>query len=358
MIKLKKHRVLIVDDTPENIHILVEILKGIYDIQVALTGERALQLANGDPAPDIILLDIMMPGMDGYEVCRRLKENRHTRGIPVVFITAMNMEENEARGLEIGAVDYITKPFRARLVQSRLHNHLELKCYQDKLKALLRNRTKELELTQDATIESLGMLAESRDPETGFHIRRTSKYVRVLSAELQKQRRFSGLLTDSLVDKICKSAPLHDIGKVGIPDSILLKPGKLTEEEFAEMKKHTGYGREAIEKSTQKLGSNSFLEIAKEIIYSHHEKWDGTGYPEGLKGHEIPVSGRIMAVADVYDALTSARVYREALPHEQAVEIMLAGKNKHFDPDILDAFLAVEDIIKAIAREEADVCYA
>ncbi|AOY57563.1 MULTISPECIES: response regulator [Desulfococcus] len=345
--------VMIVDDTETNIDILVEALGKDFDLRVAMDGETALE-AIADEPPDLILLDIMMPGMDGYEVCRRLKAVPETRDIPIVFLTAMSDEEDEARGLGLGAVDYITKPFSPALVKARVRNQLELKRYRDHLEDLVRERTRQLVLTQDVTIQSMGTLAEYRDPETGGHIRRTQHYVRILAEHLKTHPKFRERLTDTAIELLVKSAPLHDIGKVGVRDNILLKPGELTEAEFEEMKQHTVYGRDAILASEKKLGQDSFLSVAREIAYSHQEKWDGTGYPQGLKGEEIPLFGRLMAVADVYDALISKRVYKPPYPHETAVAMIREGRGTHFDPDVVDAFLDLSDEFRKIALENAD----
>jgi putative two-component system response regulator len=350
----EKQRVLIVDDTPENIHILMGMLKGQYTVLAANNGERALKLAAMDPAPDLILLDIMMPGMDGYEVCTRLKANPQTANIPVLFVTALTSDESEAKGLEVGALDYITKPFNPVIVNARVKNHLELKRYSDQLEEMVREKTQELLVTRDVTIETLGSLAEYRDPETGGHIKRTMHYVKLLAEHLQNHPNFSHYLSNEMIEHLYKSAPLHDVGKVGVPDNILLKPGKLTDEEFAEIKNHTIYGRDALSVSSSKLGSNSFLKVAQEMAYTHHEKWDGSGYPQGLCERDIPISGRLMAVADVYDALISQRVYKPAMPHQQAVEIIVSGNGTAFDPDIIEAFSALQDEFQRIALHFVD----
>jgi len=296
----------------------------------------------------------MMPGMDGYEVCRRLKADERTRNIPIIFVTAMIEAEDEAKGLSLGALDYITKPFKPSLVEARVRNHLMLKQHQDHLEELVRQRTRELELTQEVTIESMAALAEYRDPETGGHIRRTQNYVKALADHLKEHSKFKVFLDDATIELLYKSAPLHDIGKVGMDDGILLKPGKLTDEEFAEMKKHTIFGRDTIRAAVKKLGRDSFLRYAEDIAYTHQEKWDGSGYPQGLKNGEIPISGRLMALADVYDALISKRVYKTPFPHSKAVAIIEEGKSSHFDPDIVDAFLELHENFRQIALEHAD----
>lgn len=350
---LSNFTVMVVDDTETNIDILVETLGDDYDISVAMDGQSALEDINGN-LPDLILLDIMMPGMDGYEVCEKLKADEATRNIPIIFLTAMTEEQDEAKGLALGAVDYVTKPFSPGLVKSRVRNQLELKRHRDHLEELVRERTQELELTQEATIESMAALAEYRDPETGGHIRRTKNYVKILAEQVKDHPNFKDFLGGDTIELLYKSAPLHDIGKVGIEDSILLKPGKLTDEEFGEMKKHSTYGRKTIQAAVSKLGRDSFLRYAEDIAYTHHEKWDGSGYPQGLKNGDIPISGRLMALADVYDALISKRVYKAPFTHSKAVAIITEGKGKHFDPDMVDAFLEIQEEFRRIALEFAD----
>lgn len=350
---MEQPKVLIVDDAEENIDILVNTLEEDYEIRVATNGRRALELARREK-PDIILLDVMMPVMDGFQVCERLKAEETTKHIPVIFLTALSQHEEEARGLTLGAIDFIVKPFNPELVKVRVGNHVTLKFHQDHLEALVKERTRELEKTQEVTIKSMGTLAEYRDPETGGHINRTQLYMKLLVNQLKDHPNFSHYLTDEAIDLITRSAPLHDIGKVGVHDQILLKPDKLTPEEFEAMKLHTEYGKRVIEKAEFDLGTESFLRYAKEIAYTHHERWDGTGYPNGLKGVDIPIPGRVMAVADVYDALISKRVYKPPFPHAKAREIILESSETHLDPDIVEAFLAVEDQFIEVAKAHAD----
>ena len=353
MVDKLKFSVMVVDDVEMNVDLLVEVLGSDYEVSVAMDGESAIRDIEENP-PDLILLDIMMPVMDGYQVCEELKKRDKTKNIPIIFLTALSEEQNEVKGLRLGAVDYITKPFNAELVKARVRNHLELKRHQDHLEELVRERTKELMLTQEVTIESMGTLAEYRDPETGGHIKRTQNYVKMLAECLKDHPKFKDFFNHETSYLLYKSAPLHDIGKVGVPDSILLKPGKLTPEEFEEMKKHSLYGRDAILHAEKKLGMKSFLRYARVIAESHHEKWDGSGYPEGLIGDEISIPGRIMAIADVYDALISKRVYKPPYTHIKALEIIKEGRGSHFDPDIVDVVLKISDMFKEIAIEYAD----
>ena len=352
--KLPKPVVLAVDDAPENLHAIIEVLKEDYNIIAAKTGEKAMAICRKTPKPDIILLDVVMPEMDGYEVCRQLKSNPDTRTIPVIFVTSLTEAGQEAEGLGLGAVDYITKPIIPEIVKARVGNHLDLKRHRDHLEELVKERTREIGLIKEVTIESLATLTECRDPETGGHIMRTKNYVKALATRAAKDHHFSGQLDSNTIDLLYLSAPVHDIGKVGVPDTIMLKPGKLTPEEFEQMKKHTTYGRDSLRKAERKLGGNSFLHIAQEIAGNHHEKWDGSGYPLGLSGHEIPLSARIMAVADVYDALISRRVYKAPIPHNKAVEIIDEGKGSHFDPMLAEKFLEMNDEFRRIAIEFAD----
>ncbi len=349
----RQFTILVVDDTETNIDILMDTLADDYDVRVALDGESALENVAEDK-PDLILLDIMMPGMNGYEVCKCIKDNPATHDIPVIFLTAMTEEQNEAKGLALGAADYVTKPFSPELVKARVSKQLELKQHQDHLQELVALRTKELALTREVTIYSLASLAETRDPETGGHILRTQRYVRALARQLKAVPMFQDILSDELIDLLYNSAPLHDIGKVGVADGILLKPGKLTDEEFKEMKNHTVYGRNALKVAEEKLGDNSFMQYARQIAYTHHEKWDGSGYPSGLKGEEIPVSGRLMAIADVYDALISKRVYKPPFSHAKAMAIIKKDSGTHFDPVMVENLMIIEDKFLQIASSFAD----
>ena len=357
-----KPTILVVDDTPDNLSLMMELLKGDYQVKLANSGERALKLAAMLPPPDLILLDIMMPGMDGYEVCRQLKANLLTGEIPVIFLTAKTAVEDEKRGLQMGAVDYITKPISPPIVLARVKIHLALKAQADFLRdksdfleTEVAKRTREVVAIQDVTILAMASLAETRDSDTGNHIRRTQFYVKALAQHLSTHPKFAAQLTDNTIQMLFKSAPLHDIGKVGIPDHILLKPGRFEPEEFEIMKTHTTLGRDAIAHAERQLGMTvDFLSTAKEIALSHQEKWDGSGYPQGLAGEAIPLSARLMAVADVYDALISRRVYKEGMSHEKAVSIIQEGRGTHFDPDVADAFVVLQDEFRAIAAEFAD----
>ncbi len=349
--------VLIVDDTELNIDILVEALGDRYDIRTATDGLSALAMVEKSP-PDIILLDVVMPGMNGYEVCTRLKENPETADIPVIFLTAMTDINDKARGFEMGAVDYMAKPFAVLEVQARLDVHLsllnakkELKRQNEQLERKVRERTQELAITQGVIIEAMASLAETRDQETGDHVMRTRYYVQMLAVNLASHPRFAAYLRDVDPDDLGIAATLHDIGKVGVPDHILLKPGRLTPEEFEEVKKHTTYGHDTLSRLAKRLPGNAFLKLADDIAWTHHEKWDGTGYPHGIKGDEIPIPGRLMAIADVYDAIVSERVYKKAMSHEEAVEFIRSQSGKHFDPDVAEGFCKLSDSFRYMASE-------
>jgi putative two-component system response regulator len=359
---VEKKTILVVDDTPDNLSLMSGLLKDDYKVKVANNGEKALKIAATDPQPDLILLDIMMPGMDGYEVCQFLKKNPATVNIPVIFLTAKVEVEDEKKGLELGAVDYLTKPVSPPIVMARVKNHLALKAHadflrnkSDYLELEVAKRTREVMAIQDVTILAMASLAETRDSDTGNHIRRTQFYVKVLAEKLKTNTRFGAQLTDHFINMLFKSAPLHDIGKVGIPDRILLKPGRFTPDEFEIMKTHTSLGKDAIEHAEEQLGMNvEFLSMAKDIALSHQEKWDGSGYPQGLAGDAIPLAARLMAVADVYDALISRRVYKDGMPHEKAVSIIVEGKGSHFDADMVDAFVETQGQFQEVAKRFAD----
>lgn len=359
---MRRSSVLVVDDSPDNLKLIGGLLKDLYRVKIATDGEKALAIARGPSTPDLILLDVMMPGMSGYDVCRLLKSDPLTQNIPIIFLTALSSDQDESEGLEIGGADYVTKPVNPRVLLARVKTQIENKASSDFIRnqndfldAEVQRRTLELTAIQDVTILSMASLAETRDSDTGNHILRTQYYVRALAEALRQHPRFRDYLTHDGIDMLFKSAPLHDIGKVGIPDHILLKPGRLTIEEFEIMKTHTTLGRDALQGAENSLGTQvGFLEIAKEIAYCHQEKWDGSGYPQGLSGDDIPISARLMAVADVYDALISRRVYKEGMTHEEAIAIITDSAGTHFDPDIVEAFLSIDDEFRRIALRYTD----
>jgi putative two-component system response regulator len=354
--KSQKPTILVVDDTPDNLDLMGDLLMDDYRVKVANSGKKALEIIQSASPPDLVLLDIMMPEMDGYEVCTILKSSEETKNIPVIFLTAKTNTIDEQKGFEIGAVDYITKPISPAIVMARVKTHLDLHYKNVYLEKLVTQRTREIAAIQDVTIHAMASLAETRDNETGNHIRRTQNYVKLLAQHLQFHPNYTHFLNmDGVIETLFKSAPLHDIGKVGIPDAILLKPGRFEPYEFEIMKSHPELGQNTILQAESELGIDvPFLQYAKEIAYGHHEKWDGSGYPQGLSGEDIPISARLMAVADVYDALISRRVYKEGMPHEQAVQIILDGKGTHFDPHIIEAFVVLHETFKEIASTFSD----
>jgi putative two-component system response regulator len=359
----EEQTLLIVDDMPENLAVLGELLRGVgYRVKAANSGQAALRYASQVPHPDLILLDVMMPEMDGYQVIARLRDDPVSRDTPVVFLTALGDARDEERGLELGAADYITKPIKPAVVLARVHTQLEArqarKWLQDQnafLESEVARRMADNERMQIVSIRALAHLAEIRDPETGYHLHRTQNYVRVLAMDLRTHPRFSEFLSDANIDLLVKSAPLHDIGKVGIPDHILLKPSKLTAEEWGVMQTHAKLGSDAIERAEADADKPlAFLAFAKEIAHWHHEKWDGSGYPDGLAGDDIPIPARLMALADVFDALICRRVYKAPISLETARQIIGEGRGSHFDPDIADAFQRNFEQFKSIARRHQD----
>jgi putative two-component system response regulator len=351
--------ILIVDDSAENLQVLSGLLATEYRVLAATSGDRCLALAHDQPAPDLILLDIMMAGLDGYQTLKQLRDDRATAEIPVIFVTAMGGNEAQLHGLAAGAVDYITKPIDPPLVLARVRTQVELKrardCLQDQnswLEAEVARRMAENETIQTVSIRALAHLAEIRDPETGYHIHRTQNYVRAIALRLSGHPRFAAFLSERNIDLLVKSAPLHDIGKVGVPDQILLKPGPLTPDEWEIMKTHAKLGSDAIELAEKDADQPvAFLTLAKEIAHWHHERWDGTGYPDGLAGDAIPIAARLMALADVFDALTTRRPYKPAMDFAEARDIIVAGCGRHFDPDMVNAFVDLFDEFVSIALQ-------
>ena len=364
--------ILAVDDTPALLALLSELLAGAgYTVRQAPGGELALWTIHRRK-PDVILLDVCMPGMDGLEVCRRLKEDPATSDIPVIFLSALNEAVDKVTGFALGAVDYITKPYQPEEVLARVRTHIALARTRralEKERATLeervRERTAELESAvtslnwsaretarlQDAIIVAMASMAETRSNETGSHILRTQNYVRALATHLSSHPAYRDFLTPKNIDLLFKTAPLHDIGKVGIPDHILLKPGRLTPEEFEVMKTHAELGCHIINATERLLENpNSFLALASEIALCHHERWDGSGYPRGLAAEKIPISARLMAIADVYDAIISRRVYKDSMPHDTAITVLREGAGKHFDPNMIEAFLSLADHFQEISR--------
>ncbi|MEZ8030285.1 two-component system response regulator [Enterovibrio norvegicus] len=357
----KRATVLVVDDTPENLVFVSEMLRDKYEVKAATNGQTALAIVEKFSI-DLILLDVVMPGMDGYEVCRQIKAKKSAHDIPVIFLTSKSKTEDQEYGFSVGAADYIMKPMSPPITMARIKIHLENKASQDFLhnqneflEAEVQRRLKELSVIQDVTINALASLAETRDQETGNHIVRTQYYVKILADQLYLRGKFTDIVTPEYITMVFKTAPLHDIGKVGIPDAILLKPGKLTADEFEIMKSHAKLGFDAIMKAEKEVDAEyPFLKAAKEIALGHHEKWDGSGYPQGLVGEDIPLSARLMAVADVFDALVSKRVYKSAMSHDEAFEIIREGKGSHFDPMLVDLMFEMKNDFIKIAETYKD----
>lgn len=338
---VSKQTILVVDDSPENIDILNHILKKDYQVHVAINGEKALAIARSDNQPDLILLDIMMPEMDGYQVCEQLKSDYSTRHIPVIFVTARGAIVDETHGFELGAVDYITKPISPPIVKARVKTQLAMHDQNRELANQVRERTKELDDTRLEIIRRLGLAAEYKDNETGMHVIRMSYYSRLIGAAI-------GMDIEDC-ENLLNAAPMHDLGKIGIPDHILLKPGKLDAEEWKLMKKHAEYGSRIIGEHDSEL-----LQLAGTIALTHHEKWNGQGYPQGLKGVDIPLVGRICAIADVFDALTTERPYKKAWPVEKAIDLIKDERGEHFDPELANAFLEVMPDVLTVKEKYAE----
>ena len=354
---MEQQKVLIVDDEKFNRHAVRKAMRGLpVEVTLAEHGLEALDIMASHRF-DLVLLDLMMPGMTGFEVLEELEKKQQLDDMSVIILTALQDSGEKVRALELGAVDYIIKPFVKAELLARVKLHLSLRRYQqrisrhaDELEEEVRARTKELLDTQDVVSFSLARLAESRDPETGDHLERMSRYSEVLAAEIVKGGVIEAISPD-LPSMLRKVAVLHDIGKVGIPDAILLKPGKLTDEEFEKMKEHTIYGGDTLADANSRLGNSvGYLKIAADIAYYHHEKWNGRGYPKGLAGNDIPLSSRIVALADVYDALRSKRVYKPSFSHEKSRSIILEQRGSHFQPEVVDAFLACEEIFLEISE--------
>lgn len=356
--------ILVINDDANNLALIRDVLESHYKtIKVAVNKKEVLKIAKSSSLPDIILLDVAIPKEDSYEICKQLKEKPSTHSIPILFLVENNEPLDDSYIFEMGADDYINKPISPATLAARVNTHLQnkrLKAISDNQTNLLENQIQEhptnLMVTQYAAIYAMGYLSGVRENITGNHIWRNQHYVKALAEKLRDHPRFSGFLNDdNTIEMLFMTAPLHDIGNVGVPDRILLKPGRLTLEEFEIVKSHTHLGRDVISQTERDFGIEiPILKFAKEIIYSHHEKWDGSGYPEGLAGNTIPIPARIAAIADVYDALIRRLVYKPAVPHDKAVKIILEGRGTHFDPDMIDAFHEIHEDFQRIAYTYAD----
>ena len=356
--------ILVVDDTPENLELMSALLLDDYRIKVASSGVKALRIAAGSQQPDLILLDIMMPEMDGYEVCRLLKVNPATADIPVVFLTAKNEVADEQQGFDLGAVDYITKPISPPIVLARVHAQLQLKASADFLRDKseyleleVRRRGRDMQRLQEVTIEAMASLAAMRDNPCGKHLARIEPYMVTLATTLAHQQ---PMLIDDLsrerITQLGKSALLHGIGKLVLPDRILLSPIQHLEgDDLLLLHRHTEAGRDALQAAEAKLGNvTDFLRDARDIVYSQHECWDGSGYPQGLRGEHIPLAARLMAVVGSYETLTSHHLYRASCSHADALKQISAASGMRFDPSVVLAFIEVADDFAEIARRLAD----
>lgn len=368
----EKFNVFAIDDEPINLLLLENILSHLYHVYT-FTKYNELKKLSDQILPDIILLDILMPDSDGYQILTEIKSNHRLNHIPVIFLTSKTEELDEAKGISLGAIDYITKPYSPDILKVRISTHIQVKEMQDKLRKQnenllleVENRVNDFVLIQDTTLGVLAHIVEKRDMETGNHILRTQNYVNIIAQKLSKMDKYNGVLTPTDITNISKASMLHDIGKVAVPDSILSKNGKLSEDEWITMKNHCLYGKQAIDQAIKLLNVNfpngsarkseviKFFQVAKDIAYSHHEKWNGMGYPEGLSKQAIPLSARIMAVADVFDALMSNRPYKKAWSYEDAIQQLIIDKGTHFDPDVIDAFMSEQDSIKELLVRFSD----
>jgi len=354
----QKHCIFLVDDNIVNLNVGKCALQQKHTVITIPSGEK-LFIALKNYKPDLILLDIEMPGMSGYDTIKGLKLNPDTAGIPIIFLTSKSTQEDELLGFSLGAVDYITKPFSQPILLKRVELHLLLQAqkemfseYSKNLIELVNVRTDDISDLQNAVIMWAAELIEFRDSETGQHVARVQGYLEAMLNEMMTMDLYSAEVNSWDCEAFVKSALLHDVGKIKIRDDILLKPARLTDEEFTKMKSHSQYGKALLENLESKVPSQTFLKYAIVLAYSHHERWDGTGYPDGLKGEEIPLQARMMALADVYDALTSERPYKEPYPHEKAMEIIAEGRGTQFDPDLTDLFVRLSDQIKEISEED------
>ncbi len=356
-------KILIVDDKKINREILKRYLQsaGYKQVLEASSGREAVEQAK-EEEPDLVLLDIVMPAMDGYEVCRQLKNDGQLKNTPVIFLSALSETKDKVKALTQGGVDYITKPFAFEEIQARVQTHLkiyylqkDLERHNKHLEELVQAKVKEISDSQMATIFAIAHLAEKRDYDTGMHLERTSDLCRLLAIWLSDQPYYQEEITDDYVRRLCKTSVLHDIGKVGVPDAVLLKPGKLTVEEFETIKTHTTIGSHTLKEVEEKYPGNKFLVMGVQIARSHHEKWDGSGYPDGLARESIPLAARIMALVDVYDALRSKRPYKKAFSHQKSLEIIVKDRGNHFDPIIVDAFISLEKKFEQIYKKMGDI---
>lgn len=341
----EKSHILVVDDSVTNLKIAEQALKPMYKVTSLISGEQALKFLAKNK-PDLILLDIKMSGMDGFDTIRAIKQDESLRSIPVIFLTAISDSECELQGLKLGAIDFINKPFVPEVMLRRVSMQIELNDYRINMENLVSEKTKIVEKLQDAIVLSITDLVEFRDKITGGHARRTAKYLEILLNHIKEKPEYSIFMSDEFITNILRAAPLHDVGKIGINDNVLMKTGTLESQEFEYMKQHTKLGGLAFERALDEVPGNEFLQVAMEMAIAHHERWDGTGYPYGLSKEDIPFSARLMAIADVYDALTTKRAYKDPMSHEDAIQLMTSLKGTHFQPELIDELVMCQDEFK------------
>ena len=356
--EVRSSSVLIVDDSPENLRLLTEVLKrgGLVPRPVT-SGRLAIEAAVID-SPDLVLLDMSMPEMSGLDVCRWFKRDERLRNIPIIFISGLQGTEDKIEAFRAGGIDYVSKPFQELEVLIRVKTHLrlrelqaEMSSHNAELERRVADEVKAISASQMATIFALAKLAEARDDDTGQHVERVRTFGKMLAEQMREMGLHAAYLTATFIENLYQTAALHDVGKVGIPDAILLKPGKLTTEEFVEMKKHCAIGAGTLATVLKRHPDNQFLRMGVDVARSHHEKWDGSGYPDNLKGAMIPLAARIVALADFYDALTSNRCYRPAISHEDTCRMIQESNGTHFDPDVVAAFSSLDNQFRHTRHE-------
>lgn len=350
---MEKKTILMIDDVKLNLVSARDVLEDEYVLYEATSAAEGFEILE-KTIPDLILLDLVMPQMDGYEMIEILKSTRRYMGIPVIFLTAQTAAESEAKGLELGAADFITKPFEPIVMKRRIETQIELATYQHTLEHLVAEKVQEIEKMQDAMSSGFAELVESRDGVTGGHVKNTGIYFEAFINALKYEDDYKNDLTDSFIKNTIRSAPLHDIGKIGIDDCVLRKKGALDGGEREYMEKHSILGGQTFHKIRKKFPENEFLKTAEDMALYHHERWDGKGYPTGLKGEEIPFSARVMSIVDSYDALTSERPYKPPFSHEKSMAIIVEGKGTQFDPALVDQFVKHSDLMKECLKRKVE----
>ncbi|MCR5847632.1 MAG: response regulator [Lachnospiraceae bacterium] len=341
----EKKKILMVDDISLNHATARDVLGDTYELYEATSGSEAFEILK-DIIPDLILLDVIMPEMDGMDILKILKSAPAYKDIPVIFLTADNSPESEVEGFQLGIVDYITKPFVPMVMKKRIETQIELSEYKKNLEEMVNQKVEEMEQMYDIITVSFAGLVESRDGVTGVHLKNTSIYFSAFINHLKKTKKYREFLPPSVVKKACRCAPLHDVGKIAIKDSVLQKPASLSEDEYNDMKLHSIIGGDLFDYLEDRIPDSEFAHIASQLAKSHHERWDGKGYPNGIKGQEIPFLARVMAIVDVYDAMTSARPYKEPVSHEKTMAFIAANSGTMFDPELVNEFINISSTIK------------